>query len=260
MGGTCVFAFPNQEEVQKVGFGVLNIALCVSTALLAGIVMSVTGFGSGAVAMSILPYFMPYSQSVALSGLCGFTTATIIASTNFKHINFRMLAPCAICGLLASTTAVSLSLNVKGSLMMKALGVVLVALAVYSNFFGGKIKIKPTVLNGAIAGAAGGACAGLFSVGGPPIAVYLLACTDDKDIYRATINAHFFCTSLSATITRFRGGIITGDVLHMWLFMIAGIAAGVFLGNKIFYRLNAKRLRLVVYTYLAISGLNMIFN
>lgn len=239
--------------------GILALVISVGASVIGGIVMSVTGFGFGAVAMSILPHFLPYSQAVALSSLCGLSTAAMISIPNFRHINFRILAPCAFFGLTAAYLSVMFSLNVKASIMIKALGLLLIAVAIYSAFLGGKIKIKPTVLNGSIAGFLGGAGAGMFSVGGPPVAVYLLACTDDNEVYRATICTHFCFTSFTSAMTRFQQGIITGETFKIWIFMLLGIALGIFLGNKIFHRLNAKRLRLVVYAYLAFSGLTMLF-
>lgn len=133
-------------------FGVLAMALSFGASVIGGIVMSVTGFGFGAAAMSILPHFLPYPQAAALSSLCGLSTAAMISIPNFRHINFRIPAPCAFFALAAAYLAVLFSLSVKGSIMIKALGLLLIAVAVYSAFLGGKIKIRPAIINGATAG------------------------------------------------------------------------------------------------------------
>ena len=99
---------------------------------------------------------------------------------------------------------------------------------------------------------------GLFSVGGPPVAIYMLASAHDNQEYRATLNAHFCFTSGVATIARAANGIITPTTLKLWLMVLAALALGLFLGNKIFNRLDAKKLRMAVYGYLLISGLTMI--
>ena len=52
--------------------------------------------------------------------------------------------------------------------------------------------------------------------------------------------------------------VITSTTFHLWLLMLAALALGVFLGNKIFYRLDAKRLRFAVYGYMAVSGVTML--
>lgn len=99
----------------------------------------------------------------------------------------------------------------------------------------------------------------MFLVGGPPAAVYLLACTDDNGVYRAAICTHFCFTSFISALTRFNQGTVTADTFQIWFFMLIGIALCIFLGNKIFQKLNARRLRLAVYAYLAFSGLTMLF-
>ena len=112
--------------------------------------------------------------------------------------------------------------------------------------------------NGVIAGLIGGTGAGLFSVGGPPVAIYMLASASDNQEYRATLNAHFCFTSGVATIARAINGIITPTTLKLWLMVLAALALGLFLGNKIFNRLDAKKLRMAVYGYLLVSGATMI--
>lgn len=235
------------------------VALMMLSSVAGGIVAAVCGFGFGAVAMSIWPYFLQYSQAVAVSSMCGASTAVLIAIPHWRDINFKALAPCAISGLIASSAAVYLSVGAAENIMLRALGLMLLAVSIYSIFFGGKIKIRSTPLNGAIAGLLGGTCAGLFSMGGPPVAIYLLASSKSNREYRATLNAHFCFTSGVATIARWRAGIITGTTFHLWLFVVVALALGILLGNKIFDRLDAKKLRICVYTYLAISGLTMIF-
>ena len=234
------------------------LALVMASTVMGSIVATVCGFGFGAVAMACWPYFMAYSQSVAVSALCGFSTAIIIAVTQRKHINVRILLPCALAGLAASAACVVLATRVSDKTMIHALGAMLLAVSVYSIFFGGKIRIQGTPLNGIIAGLLGGAGAGLFAVGGPPVAIYLLSSTKDNAEYRATLNAHFCFTSGIATVTRFYKGIITVDTLKIWLMVLAALGLGIILGNRIFNRLDAKKLRLVVYGYMAVSAVTML--
>ncbi|MBO5494053.1 MAG: sulfite exporter TauE/SafE family protein [Pyramidobacter sp.] len=234
------------------------IAAMLASTVAGGVVASVCGFGFGVVVMAIWPYFLPYAQSVAVSALCGVSTAVMIAIPHWKHINFKTLLPCALSGLIASALSVHFSAGAADKLMIHALGWVLIAVSIYNVFLGGKIRIKATPRNGVIAGLIGGTGAGLFSVGGPPVAIYMLASAHDNQEYRATLNAHFCFTSGVATIARAANGIITPTTLKLWLMVLAALALGLFLGNKIFNRLDAKKLRMAVYGYLLISGLTMI--
>lgn len=234
-------------------------AMMMGTTVAGGIVASVCGFGFGAVAMAAWPYFLSYHQAVAVSALCGASTAVMIAIPHWRSINMKILLPCAFSGLFFSAASAVLSLGAAEKVMIRALGIMLIVISCYSIFFGGRIRIKGTPLAGLTAGAIGGACAGLFAVGGPPVAIYLLSSTCDNQEYRATLNAHFCFTSGVATFMRWRSGVITPTTVQLWLLVVAALVLGIFLGNKIFKRLDARRLRLAVYGYLAVSGVTMLF-
>ncbi len=236
-----------------------TVAVMLATTVAGGVVASVCGFGFGAVAMAAWPYFLPYAQSVAVSALCGASTAVLIAIPHWRDINFKTLLPCALSGFVASIFSVQFSLGAAENLMVHALGAMLIAVSVYSIFFSGKIHIKSTPLNAMIAGLLGGTCAGMFAVGGPPVAIYLLSSVRSNQEYRATLNAHFCFTSGIGTFMRWKNGVITGTTVHLWLMVLAALAVGVLLGNKIFNRLDARKLRLCVYAYLAVSGFTMLF-
>lgn len=237
----------------------ITVAMMLATTVCGGVVASVCGFGFGAVAMAAWPYLIPYAQSAAVSALCGASTAVMIAASNARYVNVKTLLPCALSGLIASALSAQFSVGAAEKLMVRGLGLMLIAVSFYSVFLGGRIVIRPTRLNGMIAGVVGGACAGLFTVGGPPVAIYLLSSSKTNREYRATLNAHFCFTSGVSIIVRAANGVITGATLRLWFLVVAALALGLFLGDRIFTRLDAKKLRVAVYGYLFVSGLTMVF-
>ena len=50
---------------------------------------------------------------------------------------------------------------------------------------------------------------GMFALSGPPIAVYLLNDTNDKDSYIATAHAVFLVSCVYATAVRILSGVVT---------------------------------------------------
>ena len=206
-----------------------------------GFVVAVCGFGLGPVVMSVLPYFMPYSRAVAVVGLCGLAANLMLAWSDRKAINVKTLLPCVAGGLIASTLAVSLSAGAAEKLMLRSLGVMLIALSIYSVFFSGRLRIRA------------------FSAGGPPIAIYMLAAAQDNSEYRGTLNAYFSIVNICAAFNRLRTGTLTAPDFLLCAQMLAAIMLGKWLGNKVFHRLDPVLLRKAVYAYLLISGLTMFF-
>ena len=224
-----------------------------------GFVVAVCGFGLGPVVMSVLPYFMPYSRAVAVVGLCGLAANLMLAWSDRKASNVKTLLPCVAGGLIASTLAVSLSAGAAEKLMLRSLGVMLIALSIYSVFFSGRLRIRATARNGFIAGLAAGTLTGAFSAGGPPIAIYMLAAAQDNSEYRGTLNAYFSIVNICAAFNRLRTGTLTAPDFLLCAQMLAAIMLGKWLGNKVFHRLDPVLLRKAVYAYLLISGLTMFF-
>lgn len=237
----------------------LTFAAAFSVSLIGAVIQAVCGFGYGPVNMSLLPYLFPYAQAVALSGLCGSTTAVFVAASSFRYIRWKTVLPCALTALVFAALSVQLSAGAADGFMVRSLGAALVALGVYSIFFSGRLRIRPTPRNGTIAGALAGALSGLFSVGGPPMALYLLAATDSNDEYRASLNAHFCFTACITTFMRWRNGAFTAATIRAYGLVLVSLLLGAWIGGKIFRRLNPKRLRLLVYGYLIASGLLMLF-
>lgn len=238
---------------------VLTLTLLMSSAAAGGIINTVCGFGLGAVAMSIWPYLMPYMQSVSVVTLCGLTIDLLLLSRTHRFISWRKLVPCLVCGMIFSSLSVYLSVGVAERALTRSLGVILIVLGAYSVFFSGKIRIKASPFNGCIAGALAGVFSGLFSVGGPPVAIYFLAGTDSNSEYRATLNAYFCFINVSTTWARWRNGIITAQTLRVWLLLVAAIGLSIFVGNKVFYKLDGAKLRKIVYAYLIFSGALLLF-
>lgn len=232
-------------------------AAAFGVSALGAIILAICGFGYGPINMSLLPYILPYSQAVALSGLCGSTTAAMVAVTNIKHVNWRTMWPCTLASVVFSGLSVWLSLRAADRLMMILLGCSLIAVGIYSLFFNDRIRIRPTIVNGFIAGGLSGVMSGLFASAGPPAALYFIYATKSNDEYRSTLNMHFFLNAFMTTFMRWYNGVFTRPVLYTYGVLIAAMIIGVWIGGKIFHTLNQKRLRTIVYGYLIVSGVMM---
>ena len=155
--------------------------------------------------------------------------------------------------------AVYFSVLVSGGMLKILLGIVLIALSIYFIFFNAHIKIKPTCLNGILAGSLGGTLGGLFSTGGPPAVLYLSSATTDNAAYFATIQFYFCVTNLYSTVMRAVNGIINAKVLIYALIGIVGCLIGDYAGRFVFNKLDSNKLKYVIYIGMIISGIVMLF-
>lgn len=235
------------------------IPILLFTAL-ASVVQSTTGFGFAITLMSVLPHFIDnYLMATALSGMGALTLSLMVTVKHIKEAKFRIILPVLIGYLSSSTLIIPMTKNFSGQSLTRALGVILILVSIYFIFFNNKIRIKPTFINGVIAGIIAGIGVGLFAIGGPPVVIYLLSVTDDKDVYRVTSLAYFTMSSIYATGLRVVNGIINGQVMAIYAVMLAAILLGYYIGEKIFNRINADMLKKIIYCFMAFSGVTLLF-
>lgn len=223
-------------------------------------VQRVSGFGLGIFAMIFMPHFMPSPTiAAAIISICSGATTVFNAFKYRKNINYKISLPMICASLVIIPIAVYFSAVVSGKIFKILLGIVLVLLSLYFLFFDSKIKIRPTTVNGVFAGTLSGALVGLFSTGGPPVVLYLSKATTDNLIYFATVQFFFAITSVYATGMRVFNGLIDMDVVLYSLVCLAGCMIGDFIGSKVFDKLNSKKLKLIIYIGMIISGAIMFF-
>lgn len=227
----------------------------------AGFVQRVSGFGLGIFAMLFLPHFMPtHTAAAAVSCLFSSGTSTYNAAKYRKNIPFRTIIPLLIAAFLMIPVAVYFASSVSGRFFKIFFGSVLVILSVYFLFFDNKVKIRPTVRNGIIAGGISGILNGLFSTGGPPVVLYLTHAAKDKESYFAGIQFFFCLTNIYSVIFRLINGNLTSGVLVSAAIGFCGCMAGDFVGILVFDKLDAKKFKRIIYIGMTVSGILMILN
>lgn len=239
---------------------ILQIVLLILVGIGAGFVQRVSGFGLGIFAMLFLPYLAPDIASAAtISCLFSCGTSTYNAVKYRKYIPFKIVLPLMCAALIAIPVAVRFSVSVSEKFFTMLLGVVLIILSIYFIFFDKHITLKPTITAGVLAGGIGGTLNGLFSTGGPPIVLYLSHAISDNMRYFAGIQFYFAVTNIYATVFRAVNGVVTWNLLLLSVIGFIGCMAGDALGKLVFDKLDAKKLRLVIYFGMIASGILMIF-
>ncbi|MBE6712021.1 MAG: sulfite exporter TauE/SafE family protein [Ruminococcaceae bacterium] len=225
----------------------------------AGFVQRVSGFGLGIFAMMFLPHFLPsHTAAATISTLFSCVTSTYNAAKYRKSVDYKTALPMLCAALVSIPVAVYCSVKVSGEVFELLLGVVLILLSLWFLFFSKDLRINATAFGGALAGAVGGALNGLFSTGGPPVVLYLSSAMQSNLAYFATIQFYFGVTNLYSVATRAVNGIVTGEILLCAAVGVVGCMLGDVLGKAVFDRLNAQKLKYVIYAGMILSGILMI--
>jgi uncharacterized membrane protein YfcA len=115
-----------------------------------------------------------------------------------------------------------------------------------------------TRLVAALVGLASGALGGAFSVGGPPVVLFLNAKLRSKRAVKACLVAYFtFVISLRLPILA-ASGVLTGPLLLRSVLLAPAVAAGLILGTVLHNRLSSEAVSRVIQVLLAVSAVMMI--
>lgn len=222
-------------------------------AALGGFIQSITGFGSAVMLMTVLPHFFDMTLAPSVStAICLGLSATLA-----WRLRRRVSARVCLLPTILYTASSMMMIELLGAIDLGTLtvlfGVLLILLGIYMLLRGGRtVKMSRTLAISCslIAGITGG----LFSIGGPIMAIYYLAATDDHESYIANAQANYVVANVANLALRVANGYFSLGLLPLSCVGIAGVVLGQKLGLRLGGRLNAAQLRRVVYCYVIFSG------
>tara|TARA_B100000767_G_C19623461_1_gene475101 strand:- start:275 stop:838 length:564 start_codon:yes stop_codon:yes gene_type:complete len=114
-----------------------------------------------------------------------------------------------------------------------------------------------------LTGAVSGILNGLTTLGGMPVALFLLITSIQPVIIRGSLAALFFVTDIYVFILSFFAGIVDMTTIYRTIPLIVILPMGVFIGNKFFVKSKEETYRKVVFYFLifiSIFGILRIIN
>lgn len=221
-----------------------------------GFVQATTGFGYGIFVMMFFPLFLPdILQSSALSQAISLFLLVNLTWRYRKHIRIKDVLLPAACYLVISTVLILFAKGFDFRILAIVFACLMIILAVYMLFFSQRIHIKAGPVSAVVCSSLSGAASGLFGIGGPPMTLYYMTLYGgDKYVYLGTLECFFLVTNISNNAVRLATGILTPELLLLVIPGVIGQAAGAWIGNRVLAKIPVDKFRLVVYGFLAISG------
>lgn len=235
--------------------GMESIFPVIVVSLVGAFVQAITGFGAPIIMLAFLPRWYPYSTAVTICHLIALSGTFLLAFRYRKEISWRMLVPVIVTSIAIGTFATLLSIRVTSSVLIRALGFFLVAVALFFFLKPKDLRLKGNVKNGIITGALSGACNGIFGISAPPTAIYFLSSCSCKEAYLGTMQAFFFLSNIQSIIVRMACGSLSGVSPLPILYGTVALLVGMFLGQKVFHRLRFPVLEKIVYVFVAFAGI-----
>lgn len=218
-------------------------------------VQRVSGIGYGIIVMLFFPLVLSMGEATALSGMGSLLSSGIVAYTMRRSINVKRVMEPMVPYCIITCLMMLFVKNAAPELLLLLLGISLCVMSIYLCFFSGRLHIRPTRKNAMIAGSIGGVLSGMFSMGGPPVMVYFLSCSETNDEYLANIQFFFVVSNAISTVARMVSGFVTARVLVLLVPSLAAMATANYLGGKIYRKISPDGMRKVVYGVVGFCGI-----
>ncbi len=235
-----------------------DIAALAAIAFLGSVIFGITGFGAALVTIPLATHLVPLPFALALFVVMDLANAFRIGFENPKHAvrsEWTRLVPTIVLGTAAGVT---LLVNLPRQAVTLALGIFVIAFALYSLVRHPEAQARLASAWAYVAGFAGGVTSTLFGAGGPPYAMYLSHRGLTKEQFRATLG---FATLTSISL-RTIAFLVTGILLdaQVWLCAAAAVPAGLaglWAAGLLFRRISRATLMRAVSLMLLASGASL---
>lgn len=226
--------------------------------LAAGLIQTLTGFGSGVVIMLVLPLLVPLIEASTISNSITLFLCTSLAWQYRKNINLKLILFPLIVFYAVSGVILKMIPSMNSSMLEPYFGLFLMGLSIYFFVYSEKIKIKANQVTAGICATLSGVVSALFGVAGPPMVIYFLYATSNKEEYQGTIQFYFFLTCLYTFVMRIYNGLLNQNMIIPIIVGIVAITIGQLLGNKLIKQIDTMRIKKIIYCFLAFSGAGII--
>jgi uncharacterized protein len=236
----------------------LVLALFLASVFFGGIVSGLAGFAMGLVVSGIWLHILTPAQTAALIVGYGLLVQTYSIWKLRHALSWRKVTPFIAGGAVGVPIGALLLTSINPDYLRTGVGVMLVA---YSTYF--LVTPKVHTINGGVAGDVGigilnGILGGLTGLAGPVITIWCQLRGWRKDeqraIFQPVILAAFVLTAISLTAN----GTVTLDLVKIYLMGLPMLAAGVWLGLKLYGHLDDAAFHKVILYMLLVSGFVLI--
>ncbi len=225
-----------------------------SVVFAAATLQGIVGFGFGMLSMSVLPLFMTIQQAVPIVAVFTLVLNVYLVTQLRAHLDRRKVLPLVLGGLIGAPFGVFALRTIDTAILQVALGVIIVAYCLLA-LAGGRLARARLPGRWAVPfGAVGGLLQAGLNTGGPPVIIYTSLTGWDKDAIKATTVTFFLCMTVPQTIGFLASGMLSPEALFVNGALMPALLGGVWLGTRLYTRVDAIRFRQGVLSVLMVMG------
>lgn len=226
--------------------------------VIANTIQTITGFAGGPIAMPPSMALVGVGNAKAAITMILWLVTIIVTVQNLKYINPKKLGIMLFFMILGMIPGIWLFDRLPTKILMIVYGLIVVAIGVDKLLRKNSKDLKTPYSY--IALLMSGVMQGMFTSGGPFLALYATTAMKDKKEFRATVSSIWAVLNIYLMWNMFRQGMYTGYVMKLAGMSILPVFAAIWIGNKISHKIKQETFLKLVYVLLIVSGGILLLN
>ena len=229
----------------------LNFSLLILIVFIASIIRGFNGFGFSAICISGFSFILPAIQIIPIILILEVLISIFMIPYIWNKIDWKFVSQVLIGIVAGSPVGLYLLKTLSPTIthLLVCLIIIFFSLLLMRGYSNKKINNNPIKI---FVGLISGSINGLTTLGGMPVALFLLITNIQPAIIRGSLAALFFLTDFYAFILSFFFGIVELTSIYRTLPLIIILPIGVYIGNKFFIKSKEETYRKVVFYFLII--------
>ena len=235
-------------------FDLNNFIIFALIILVASIVRGFNGFGFSAISVSGLSFILPAIEIVPIILLLEVFVSIFMIPYIWNKIDWKFVVQILIGITIGSPIGLYLLkyLSPQITHLIICLVVIFFSLLLMKGYTNLKIN---NLISKVATGTISGIVNGFSTLGGLPVALFLLITSIQPAIIRGSLAALFFLTDIYAFILSFFGGIIDMTTIYRVLSITIVLPLGVYIGDNFFIKAKEVTYRKVVFYFLILISI-----
>jgi uncharacterized membrane protein YfcA len=231
-----------------------ELAFVGLTALVAGFVRGMAGFGAALILTPVFSAFYGPAIAVPTLGVADFLVGLPLTIQSWRRCHWREVLPLALAAIVTLPLGAWVLLHASPLGLRIAMSL-FVLLAVGVLAFGWRYQATPGLPTTLAVGGAAGVMSGAIGMGGPPVVVFWLAGQANAALARANTIAFFGVASIGAQTMYWLNGLLTPSVFVLAALLVPVYGAGLYAGAHAFTVVSETTFRRIALTLVAMVAL-----
>jgi hypothetical protein len=221
-------------------------------------IQTIIGFAGALIALPFLLFVMPLSEAVCYISIFYFISTPIYVYKEWEHIHKELVKKLALSSFIGVVVGIIVLTYGKPLILKKALGMFIILFVL--NSLRSKKMLPLLTKMKHLFGFMGGFFSGLFATGGPIYVMLIQNETNDIKNFRATMFASLGLVTVMRIPVLALGGFLTLNQLYNSLYVLPFFILALFLGKKVYLKLDDLFIKKIILGLLFISGVLLLIN